>query len=271
MAEEKLRKRQKDSGSNRPVKGVHEQRQSSKEERRQESGKLVFHFFLAAAGCLVLLALLVVATPLKEKVWRKQRIWHKEELKDFNGSQPGKPLLLSVLGDVFDVSGGAVHYGSGGAYNHFCGRDASRAFVSGNFSGSGLTDNVNGLSAEQLKQLEGWRAFYFQRYRHVGKLVGRFYTAEGKPSKHLHYIEEQIERAKVKLAAEEKENAKMRLCASQWSSETGGKVWCDQGLPRLVFNAGGKQQCACVDTVGLPNQRMYEGCDPSASVCYIPD
>ncbi|KAJ0807086.1 putative cytochrome b5-like heme/steroid binding domain-containing protein [Helianthus annuus] len=37
---------------------------------------------------------------------------------------------------VFDVTKGKSHYGKGGGYNHFSGRDASRAFVSGNFTGT---------------------------------------------------------------------------------------------------------------------------------------
>ncbi|ONL94634.1 BTB/POZ domain-containing protein NPY2 [Zea mays] len=36
---------------------------------------------------------------------------------------------------VFDVTKGRSHYGPGGGYHHFAGRDASRAFVSGNFTG----------------------------------------------------------------------------------------------------------------------------------------
>ena len=40
----------------------------------------------------------------------------------------------SILGKVFDVSKGAKHYGKGGAYRGFTGRDASRAFVSGDFT-----------------------------------------------------------------------------------------------------------------------------------------
>lgn len=41
---------------------------------------------------------------------------------------------LSILGEVFDVSKGAKHYGRGGGYQGFTGRDASRAFVTGDFT-----------------------------------------------------------------------------------------------------------------------------------------
>lgn len=38
----------------------------------------------------------------------------------------------------------------GGSYNHFAGRDASRAFVTGCFS-SGLTHDVRGLDEKETK------------------------------------------------------------------------------------------------------------------------
>ncbi|CAI7864698.1 unnamed protein product, partial [Closterium sp. NIES-53] len=61
-------------------------------------------------------------------------LWSAEELAKFNRSTKGLPLLLGILGDVFDVTKGRKHYGKGQGYNHFAGRDATRAFVSGNFS-----------------------------------------------------------------------------------------------------------------------------------------
>ncbi|KAI5652352.1 hypothetical protein M9H77_29539 [Catharanthus roseus] len=42
--------------------------------------------------------------------------------------------LAYLRWSVFDVSKGKSHYGAGGGYNHFAGRDASLAFVSGNFT-----------------------------------------------------------------------------------------------------------------------------------------
>jgi hypothetical protein len=60
------------------------------------------------------------------------------------GAEAGdSPLLLAILGDVFDVSAGAQHYGPGASYECFVGRDASKAFVSGQFEGEGLTDDLS--------------------------------------------------------------------------------------------------------------------------------
>ena len=48
------------------------------------------------------------------------------------------------MGEVFDVTKGARHYGKGGSYSFFTGRDGSRAFTTGDFK-DGLTDDLNGL------------------------------------------------------------------------------------------------------------------------------
>ncbi|CAI7816578.1 unnamed protein product, partial [Closterium sp. NIES-53] len=42
--------------------------------------------------------------------------------------------------------------------------DATRAFVSGNFSGDGLTDDLTGLSGEQCIGIADWWDFYFKTY-----------------------------------------------------------------------------------------------------------
>jgi len=39
---------------------------------------------------------------------------------------------------VFDVTKGRKHYGPGGGYSFFSGRDGSRAFVSGDFTEEGV-------------------------------------------------------------------------------------------------------------------------------------
>ncbi len=42
----------------------------------------------------------------------------------YNGSDPCKPLLLSLKGRVIDVSMGRDFYGPGGPYGVFAGKDA---------------------------------------------------------------------------------------------------------------------------------------------------
>ncbi|KAF6135202.1 hypothetical protein GIB67_035273 [Kingdonia uniflora] len=94
----------------------------------------------------------------------KSTLWTKEELAKYNGTDDNSPVLLGILGSVFDVTKGKSHYGPGGGYQHFAGRDASRAFISGNFTGEGLTDSLHGLSSVQMKSVVDWRDFYFRSY-----------------------------------------------------------------------------------------------------------
>ncbi|KAJ5490791.1 hypothetical protein N7539_002358 [Penicillium diatomitis] len=55
------------------------------------------------------------------------------QLSLYNGSDPHLPIYLAVNGSIFDVSANPAIYGSGGSYNFFAGRDATRAFVTGCF------------------------------------------------------------------------------------------------------------------------------------------
>ena len=57
------------------------------------------------------------------------RLFTADELASSKGSS--SLLRLSILGSVFDVSKGRKHYGEGGGYAFFAGRDGSRAFVTG--------------------------------------------------------------------------------------------------------------------------------------------
>lgn len=51
----------------------------------------------------------------------------------------------------------------------FLGRDASRAFVSGDFSEEGLIDDITGLTSTDYIGLNDWVKFYDKDYRYVGK------------------------------------------------------------------------------------------------------
>ncbi|PYH49387.1 putative heme/steroid binding domain protein [Aspergillus saccharolyticus JOP 1030-1] len=66
------------------------------------------------------------------------------ELSLYNGTDPTLPLYLSINGTIFDVSANPLVYGPGGHYNFFCGRDATRAFVTGCFQDD-LTSDMTGV------------------------------------------------------------------------------------------------------------------------------
>jgi hypothetical protein len=206
----------------------------------------------------------------------QQRLFSTQELALFNGTDQGLPILLGILGSVFDVTKGKTHYGLGGGYNHFAGRDASRAFVSGNFTGDGLTDSLHGLSNTEVKSVVDWRDFYLRSYKYVGKLVGRYYDSQGNPTKYLKGVEAKAARGAQLLEKQKIEEAKQPSCSSRWSQDEGGEVWCDVGYPRLVqrpleIALTGKmsKRCACFEKSQLdqPGLEVYEGCDYLANRC----
>ncbi|KAL1358130.1 membrane-associated progesterone-binding protein 4 [Arachis duranensis] len=231
---------------------------------------------LSGIALLVLLAALLLT--FSPKFYTPQRLFSAEELALFNGTDERLPILLGILGSVFDVTKGKSHYGAGGGYNHFAGRDASRAFVSGNFTGDGLTDSLRGLSSTEVKSVVEWRDFYFKTYKYVGKLVGRYYDGQGNPTKYMKGVEAKAARGAQLLDKQKIEEAKLPSCNSRWSQDEGGEVWCDVGHPRMVqrpleIALTGKmsKRCACFEESQLnqPGLEVYEGCDYHANRCKV--
>ncbi|OLQ13000.1 Neuferricin-like [Symbiodinium microadriaticum] len=74
-----------------------------------------------------------------------------------------KPLLLAIMGEVYDVGPGARFY------------DASRAMSTGNFK-EDATPSLHGFSKEQVADVMQWRSFYrnHEQYRFVGFLQGPY-------------------------------------------------------------------------------------------------
>ncbi|KAK3150799.1 hypothetical protein QOZ80_3AG0237940 [Eleusine coracana subsp. coracana] len=232
------------------------------------------------ARLLLLLAFLaaLLAVLLQLYRLRKPKLWTLDELSRYNGTDEGLPILLGILGSVFDVTKGRSHYGPGGGYHHFAGRDASRAFVSGNFTGDGLTDFLQGLSSMEVNSIVDWRKMYFEKYIYAGKLVGRYYDKQGNPTKYLKGVEVKAKRGAQLLEKQKNEEAKIPSCNSKWSEQEGGEVWCDTGYPRLVRRPGdialtGKvnQRCACFqeEELNKPGVVVYEGCDYLSTSCKV--
>lgn len=227
-------------------------------------------------GLLLTLILVSIVIQVANKPSMPPRLWTREELAKYNGTYEDLPILLSILGSVFDVTKGRNHYGVGGSYNHFTGRDASRAFISGNFTGDGLTDNVKGLTSTEIKRIVDWRNFYHKRYISVGKLVGRYYSRDGEPTKEIKGVEAKAARGAQLLEKQKAYEDKVPNCNSRWSDQHGGEVWCESGYPRLVqmpaeIALSGKmsKRCACFreEELNRSGLELYEGCDSHASLC----
>ena len=101
------------------------------------------------------------------------RLFTKNELAAHGPDGPLKPILLAVLGRVYDVDKGTDYYGPVGGYNFFSGIDGSRAFVTGEFDEKGLIDDLEGFSPLQIGEIDDWVKFYDKDYTFAGKLIGR--------------------------------------------------------------------------------------------------
>lgn len=94
----------------------------------------------------------------------------EEELRAYDGSDPNKPLLMAIKGQIYDVSHSRMFYGPGGPYALFTGRDASRALALMSFDPKDLTGNIEGLSASELEVLQDWEYKFMEKYVKVGQI-----------------------------------------------------------------------------------------------------
>ncbi|KAM9749687.1 neuferricin isoform 1-T1 [Dama dama] len=227
------------------------------------------------------------------------RLFIPEELARYRG-RPGDPgLYLVLLGRVYDVSSGRRHYEPGAHYSGFAGRDASRAFVTGDYSEAGLVDDVSDLSFSEMLTLQNWLSFYEKNYKFMGRVIGRFYREDGLPTPELTQAEAMMTKGLEANRQELIEKQRFPPCNAEWSFIRGSRFWCSQqsggvsrdwiGVPRKLFKPGVKPHCVCVRTTGPPSDQLpenpmhrnrgdldhpnlgeYPGCPPLAITCSVP-
>ncbi|EJU02497.1 progesterone binding protein [Dacryopinax primogenitus] len=90
------------------------------------------------------------------------------DLKSFDGTQPGKPIYVSIKGTVFDVTSRAESYGPAGAYHIFAGKDASKGLGSSSLKPEDAVYDWSGLNDKDKKVLGDWFSFFQKRYPIVG-------------------------------------------------------------------------------------------------------
>ena len=152
------------------------------------------------------------------------------------------------LPQVYDVSRGARHYGPGGGYAAFAGRDGTRAFVTGDFTEEGATEDTSGLTDEDAAGLIYWRGFYATNYTFVGLLAGgAFYDAQGQPLPPVAALEAAAARRHALLQRIAGEARVAPSCNTVLYAEAGGAVWCDEDrLPRRATYPHYPARCLCV-------------------------
>ena len=101
----------------------------------------------------------------------EERDYTLAELAAYDGSDPEKPLLLAIKGEVYDVGRGRDFYGPGGPYGMFAGKDCTRALAKVAFDDELFTGNIEGLDRDELAKLDEWIEMFEGKYRRVGRLL----------------------------------------------------------------------------------------------------
>ncbi|WAR02257.1 NEUFC-like protein [Mya arenaria] len=227
------------------------------------------------------------------------RIFTKEELAKYSGKDK-TPVYLAIIGDVFDVTKGRKHYGEGGGYHFFSGKDGTRAFVSGKFTEEGLIEDTTGLSHTDLLGIEDWNGFYKKQYKHIGRLAGLYYNEKGEETEAMRDFIKRLDIAKKAKQSDEDDKQRFPTCNFEYKQGQGRRIWCStlsggvqrdwEGVPRQYFQPGKTDpRCACIKDFGPPSgqeevtqhnnrgdldnplMKLYEGCDPSSVQCFFPE
>lgn len=103
----------------------------------------------------------------------------EEELRAYDGSDPKKPLLMAIKGQIYDVTQSRIFYGPGGPYASFAGRDASRALAKMSFEASDLTGDISGLGPLEVEALQEWEYKFKSKYVTVGIIKKTVPFSEG--------------------------------------------------------------------------------------------
>ncbi|KAH7888912.1 cytochrome b5 [Phlebopus sp. FC_14] len=103
-----------------------------------------------------------------------------EELEAYDGSDPSKPIYVSIKGDVFDVTRKKDVYGKGASYNIFAGKDGSRGLGKSSLNVEDAVPDYSTLPANEMKVLDDWHSFFSKRYNVVGRVTDMPEAVSGK-------------------------------------------------------------------------------------------
>lgn len=93
-----------------------------------------------------------------------------DQLAEFNGNNPSKPIYLAVRGVIFDVTSGKDFYGKDGAYP-FGGKECARAFAKFSTELKDCNNDLTGCSLSEMDAVRSWEAKFHQKYKVVGRVV----------------------------------------------------------------------------------------------------
>lgn len=208
------------------------------------------------------------------------RVISREELSLADSANSSSIHYLSIVGHVFNVSAGRSYYGKGGSYSFFAGRDATRAFASGDFTEKGLLESAEGLEPAACLAIEKWRKFFMShaKYEFLGYLEDSLYmnAATQTPKFAMLQLQECAGTGEIEsIAARSK-----AFCNTEWDLRTNiRRVWCgdedssDMAPRKALFathDGGLKEQCMCIPIQQLASRKdllEYDGCDSRGLSC----
>ncbi|KAJ6383095.1 hypothetical protein OIU77_031508 [Salix suchowensis] len=94
-----------------------------------------------------------------------------DQLLQYNGADPSKPIYVAIKERVFDVSTGKSFYGPGGSYVMFAGKDASRALAKMNKNDEDISCSLHGLTEKEIGVLDDWEKKFEAMHPVVGCVV----------------------------------------------------------------------------------------------------
>ena len=94
-----------------------------------------------------------------------------QQLSQYNGTDPSKPIYVAVKGRVYDVTTGKSFYGPGGPYAMFAGKDASRALAKMSKNDDDISPSLDGLSDKEIGVLNDWENKFQAKYPVVARVL----------------------------------------------------------------------------------------------------
>lgn len=101
-----------------------------------------------------------------------------QELFEFGNGQDDNPILIAIMGHVYDVSLGERFYGPEGRYHLFAGHDITYALSTGCRAHECVETRADRVQDEkQLREGKRWLSFFHMhdKYPLVGKLEGDYF------------------------------------------------------------------------------------------------
>jgi len=205
-------------------------------------------------------------------------------------AEKGTPILLVVVGHVYDVSNGKEFYEAGAGYGGFAsGADASRAFLSADFD-KDASDDLSGLNLAQCLGVHHWAKFYAEsaKYHFVGMHEGRFYDEDGQATASRRAFDECVQKGlRVAEAARALVHARPKCERDRVSQSSTGRpavrYTCrTPQVPRKISVPDMGERCVCIEVELTTTSALwerddgispqpYDGCNtgPSGSVCVL--